>query len=51
MNAFYTPSVYCTIDEQLLGFHGHCPFRVYVQNKLDIYGIVLVLCAAKFFIW
>lgn len=39
----YTPTVYCAVDEQLLGVRGRCPFRVYIQNKPDKYGIVLTL--------
>ena len=35
----YNPSANCTIDEQLVGFRGRCPFRVYMPQKLDKYGI------------
>ncbi|CAD6233757.1 GSCOCG00012309001-RA-CDS [Cotesia congregata] len=32
----------CTVDEQLLGFRGKCPFRVYIKSKPDKYGIKIV---------
>ncbi len=35
----YNPSGNCTIDEQLVGFRGRCPFRVYMPQKPDRYGI------------
>lgn len=35
----YIPGSNCTIDEQLVGFRGHCPFRVYMSSKPDKYGI------------
>lgn len=35
----YTPGPYLTIDEQLLGFRGRCPFRMYIPNKPNKYGI------------
>ena len=35
----YNPSDNCTIDEQLVGFRGRCPFRVYMPQKPDKYGI------------
>lgn len=28
----YTPGCHLTIDEQLVAFHGKCPFRVYINN-------------------
>lgn len=40
---FYTPSEYCTVDEQLLGFRGRCPFRVYMRSKPDKYGIKIIM--------
>lgn len=44
----YEPHTYVTIDEQLLGFRGKCPFRVYIQSKPDKYGIkVIAICDAK----
>ena len=41
----YTPSAYLTVDEQLLGFRGKCPFRQYIKSKPDRYGIKLWVCA------
>ena len=41
----YNPSAYLTVDEQLLGFRGRCPFRQYIKSKPDRYGIKLWLCA------
>ncbi|KAG8235643.1 hypothetical protein J437_LFUL013635 [Ladona fulva] len=38
----YSPSQYCTIDEQLLSFRGRCPFKVYNGQKQDKYGIKIV---------
>lgn len=38
----YTPSRDCTVDEQLLGFRGHCSFRVYIKSKPDKYGLKLM---------
>lgn len=29
----YKPGCYLTIDEQLLGFSGKCPFRIYIPNR------------------
>ncbi|PSN34708.1 hypothetical protein C0J52_21188 [Blattella germanica] len=44
----YTPHEYLTIDEQLLGFRGNCPFRVYISNKPDKYGMKIVtMCDAR----
>lgn len=46
----YTPSEYLTVDEQLLGFRGRCPFRMYIPNKPDKYGIkIVMMCDAKTF--
>lgn len=46
----YTPHAYCTIDEQLLGFRGHCPFRVYISSKPDKYGLKIVtMCDSRTF--
>ncbi|CAL9691157.1 unnamed protein product [Knipowitschia caucasica] len=39
----YVPSENITVDEQLLGFRGRCPFRMYIPNKPAKYGIKLVL--------
>lgn len=35
----YSPGSNVTIDEQLLGFRGRCPFRMYIFNKPKKYGI------------
>lgn len=44
----YQPGCYATIDEQLLGFRGKCPFRVYISSKPDKYGMKIVaICDAK----
>lgn len=41
----YTPGAHVTIDEQLLGFRGRCPFRMYIPNKPSKYGIkILMMC-------
>ncbi|CAB0014424.1 unnamed protein product [Nesidiocoris tenuis] len=32
-------SQYNTIDEQLVGFCGNCPFRIYIPNKPAKYGL------------
>ncbi|XP_045489690.1 piggyBac transposable element-derived protein 4-like [Pieris rapae] len=42
---WYTPGSYITIDEQLVGFRGRCPFRMYIPNKPNKYGIKLVMAA------
>lgn len=39
----YTPHEYCTIDEQLMGYRGNCPFRIYMSSKPDKYGIKFVM--------
>lgn len=45
---YYTPSEYVTIDETLLGFRGRCPFKMYIPNKPDKYGLKWVnMCDAK----
>lgn len=41
----YKPSAYMTVDEQLLGFRGKCPFRQYIKSKPDRYGIKFWMCA------
>jgi hypothetical protein len=40
----YIPGSYVTIDEQLLGFRGKCPFRQYIPKKPDKYGLKFWLC-------
>lgn len=42
---WYKPSSYVTIDEQLVGFRGRCPFRMYIPNKPNKYGIKIVMVA------
>ncbi|XP_045450544.1 piggyBac transposable element-derived protein 4-like [Melitaea cinxia] len=43
----YTPGTNLTVDEQLLGFRGRCPFRMYIPNKPNKYGIKFpMLCDA-----
>nr|CAI5869771.1 unnamed protein product [Callosobruchus analis] len=39
----YVPSTYMTIDEQLLGFRGKCPFRMYIPNRPEKYSIKIVM--------
>jgi hypothetical protein len=47
---YYTPSEWCTIDEQLLGFRGHCPNKICIQNKTHSYEIkMMTLCDARAF--
>lgn len=36
--------LHVTIDEQLLGFRGKCPFRQYIPSKPDKYGIKFWCC-------
>ncbi|CAE1279103.1 unnamed protein product [Acanthosepion pharaonis] len=39
----YIPHEFLTVDEQLLVFQGHCPFRMYIPNKPEKYGIKIVM--------
>jgi len=39
----YKPGSYVTIDEQLVGFRGRCPFRMYIPSKPTRYGIKIVM--------
>lgn len=39
----FKPGAYVTIDEQLVGFRGKCPFRMYIPNKPAKYGLKIVL--------
>ncbi|XP_066951251.1 uncharacterized protein [Macrobrachium rosenbergii] len=39
----YTPSENLTVDEQLLGFRGRCPFKMYIRNKHQKRGLKLML--------
>ena len=44
----YVPHETLTVDEQLLSFHGNCPFRMYIPSKPGKYGIKLFLiCDSK----
>ncbi|CAF1150639.1 unnamed protein product [Didymodactylos carnosus] len=40
----YSVGYFVTIDEQLVGFRGKCPFRQFIPKKPDKYGIKLWLC-------
>ena len=41
----YYPGSHLTVDEQLVGFRGRCPFRVYMKSKPAKYGIkIWMLC-------
>ena len=43
--SYYEPGATLTVDEQLLGFRGQCPFRMYISSKLTKYGIkIITLC-------
>lgn len=47
-NMSYKAGPFVTIDEQLLGFRGRCPFRMYIPNKPSKYGIKIVMtCDTK----
>lgn len=39
----YTSLDTLTIDEQLLGYRGRCPFKTYMKTKPDKYGIKFML--------
>ncbi|XP_066259615.1 piggyBac transposable element-derived protein 4-like [Euwallacea similis] len=39
----YIPSSYLTIDEQLIGFRGRCPFRMYIPSKPCKYAIKIIM--------
>lgn len=44
----YTPFEHVTVDEQLLGFRGRCPFKMYIPSKPDKYGIkIVMMCDSK----
>ena len=44
----YIPGSEVTIDEQLIGFTGKCPFRIYIPNKPDKDGIKFpMMCDAN----
>ncbi|XP_033229277.1 uncharacterized protein LOC117180849 [Belonocnema kinseyi] len=40
---YYSPSSYCTIDEQLLSFSGRCAFKVHNRAKPDKHGMKIVM--------
>ncbi|CAK1581385.1 unnamed protein product [Parnassius mnemosyne] len=42
---WYKPGSCITVDEQLVGFRGRCPFRMYIPNKPNKYGLKLVMMA------
>ncbi|CAG5015609.1 unnamed protein product [Parnassius apollo] len=42
---WYKPSSYIIIDEQLVGFRGRCPFRMYIPNKPNKYGLKFIMMA------
>lgn len=45
----YRPGSYLTIDEQLIGFRGNCPFRMYLPDKPNKYGIKnIAICVTNF---
>jgi len=49
----YKPSSYLTIDEQLVGFRGRCPFKIYIPSKPNKYGVkIKMMCdnATKYMI-
>lgn len=41
--SLYTPFEHCTIDEQMLGYRGKCPFRVFIKSKPDKYDIKIIM--------
>lgn len=44
----FNPYAYVTVDEQLVGFRGRCPFRQYMPKKPARYGLKFwVLCDNK----
>lgn len=47
----FNPSDYVSVDEQLVGFRGNCPFRVYMPNKPAKYGIKIyaLVSASNFY--
>jgi len=40
---WYKPGLYLTIDEQLVGFRGRCPFKTYIPSKPNKYGIKIIM--------
>jgi hypothetical protein len=46
----YSPSMYLTIDEQLIAFHGKCALRQYMPSKPSKYGLkIFALTDARCF--
>ncbi|KAK3886616.1 hypothetical protein Pcinc_009263 [Petrolisthes cinctipes] len=44
----YIPGSDITVDEQMLGFRGRCPFRYYMSKKPQKYGLkIIIACDAK----
>lgn len=41
----YTMSPYVCVDESLVSFRGHCPFRVYMPSKPAKYGMKIWIMA------
>lgn len=41
--SLYKPGSYLAIDEQLVGFRGRCPFRMYMPSKPNKYGIKIIM--------
>jgi len=45
LSKFYNPGTNVTVDEQLVGFRGRCPFKQYIPSKPAKYGIkIWTLC-------
>ncbi|XP_043475498.1 piggyBac transposable element-derived protein 4-like [Leptopilina heterotoma] len=40
---YYSPTLYCTIDDHVLSFQGPCPFKVYNCAKPDKYGMKIIM--------
>lgn len=48
LSKMYYPDEYVTVDEQLVGFRGRCPFKQYIPSKPAKYGIkIWTLCDSK----
>lgn len=44
----YSCGEYVTVDEMLVGFRGHCRFRMYIKSKPVKYGLkIMCLCDAR----
>jgi hypothetical protein len=45
LSKFYNPGTNVTVDEQLVGFRGRCPFKQYIPKKPAKYGVkIWTLC-------